>query len=181
MKKLLIGAIVGGIMVFVWQFLSWTMLNLHGSMATYTPKQDSVMSVLNSQFSEDGFYMMPGYKPGISRDNMEKQMKDMDGKPWAQVYYHKAMKVNMVSNMGRGLVVNMVMVALLCWVLLKFNAPGFGTILIASLLTGFIGFLNIAYTYHIWYQTADTMAYFTDTLVSWGACGIWLGWWLRKK
>ncbi|HSC39881.1 MAG TPA: hypothetical protein VLD19_18490 [Chitinophagaceae bacterium] len=181
MKKLLIGAIVGGILIFLWQFLSWTILNLHGSMATYTPKQDSVMNYLNTQFSEDGFYMLPGYKPGTTHEEMEKQMKECEGKPWVQLYYHKSMNMNMVTNMVRGLFTNIVMVALLCWLLMKINAPGFGTILIGSLLVGFIGYLNIAYTYHIWYQTADITAYLTDTLVSWGLAGVWLGWWLRRK
>jgi len=181
MKKLIVGALVGGILIFLWQFLSWGVLNLHGSMATYTPKQDSVMNYLNTQFSEDGFYMMPGYKPGTTREEMEKQMKACEGKPWVQLYYHKAMNINMVSNMVRGLFTNIVMVALLCWLLLKINAPGFGTILLGSLFVGFIGYLNIAYTYHIWYQTADITAYLTDTLVSWGLCGLWLGWWLRRK
>jgi len=180
MKKLLVGALVGGILIFIWQFFSWGLLNLHGSMQTYTPKQDSVMSYLNTQFSEDGFYFMPGYKPGTSREEMEKQMKECEGKPWVQLYYHKAMNVNMTSNMIRGLVVNLLMVALLCWILLRFNAPGFLTILLASLFVGIIGFLNFAYTYHIWYQTADVMAHFTDAIVSWGVCGLWLGWWLRR-
>jgi len=181
MKKLIIGAIVGGILLFLWQFLSWTMLNLHGSMATYTPKQDSVLNYLNTQFSEDGFYMLPGYKPGSSREEVEKQMKECEGKPWAQVYYHKAKNMNMTSNMVRGLLTNMVMVALLCWLLMKINAPGFGTILTGSLFVGLIGYFNIAYTYHIWFQTADITAYLIDTLVSWGLCGLWLGWWLRRK
>ena len=181
MKKLLIGAIVGGILIFLWQFVSWGVGNMHGAMQTYTPKQDSVMKYLSSQFSEDGFYFMPNYKPGTTREEMEKCMKENEGKPWVQLYYHKAMNINMVSNMVRGLVVNIVIVGLLCWILLRFNAPGFRLILIASLFIGLIGFLNIAYTYHIWYQTADTMAYLTDALVSWGLVGLWLGWWLRRK
>lgn len=181
MKKLLIGALVGGIIIFLCQFLSWGLLNLHGSQQTYTPKQDSVMQYLNSQFSEDGFYMMPNHKPGATREEMEKDMVAMEGKPWVQLFYHKAMNINMVSNMTRGFVIDVLTVALLCLVLARFNAPGFGTILLSSLYVGLIGFLNIAYTYHIWYQTPDVMAHFTDAIVSWGLCGIWLGWWLRRN
>jgi len=181
MKKLIVGALVGGILIFLWQFLSWTALNLHGSMATYTPKQDSVMQYLNSQFSEDGFYMMPGHKANCTREEMEKLVKEMDGKPWVQLYYHKAMNMSMTSNMVRGLFTNIVMVALLCWLLLKINAPGFSTIFIGSLVVGFIAYLNIAYTYHIWYQTADITGHLIDALASWGLCGLWLGWWLRRK
>jgi hypothetical protein len=180
MKKLLIGAIVGGILIFLWQFLSWTMLNLHRSMEAHTPKQDSVMNYLSSQFSEDGFYFMPNTAPGASHEEMEAQMKQMDGKPWVQLYYHKAMNMSMTGNMARGLIVDMLTVALLCWILMRFNTKSFLALLFGSLFAGLIGFLNIAYTNHIWFQTADLMGYFIDALVSWGLCGIWLGWWLRK-
>jgi len=181
MKKLLIGSLVGGIIIFLCQFLSWGLLNLHGSMTTYTPKEDSVLNFLNSQFSDDGFYMVPGYKPGLSHDEMEKQMKERVGKPWAQVYYHKAMNENMAGNMVRGLIVDIVMVWLLCWILRRMTAQGFGAILLTSLFTGMIGFLFFAYIYHIWFQTTDVMAHLADTVVSWGLCGMWLGWWLPGK
>jgi hypothetical protein len=181
MKKLLIGSIVGGLILFVWQFLSWGLLNLHSNMQMYTPKQDSVLQYLDSQFSEDGFYFMPGYKPGTSHEDMEKQMKAADGKPWAQVYFHKAMHEDMTTNMIKSLIGNIILVALLCWILMKFNSPGFLTILVGSLFTGIIGFINFPHTYHIWFQTSDMMAHATDTVVSFGALGIWLGWWLRRK
>ena len=85
MKKMIIGAIVGGIILFAWQFLTWGVLNLHEAQQQYTPKQDSVLAYLGTQFSEDGAYFMPNYAPGTSRDEIEKQMKAMEGKPWAQV------------------------------------------------------------------------------------------------
>ena len=48
MKKSLVGAIVGGIIIFIWQFISWGAVNLHKPAQQYTPKQDAVMAVLNS-------------------------------------------------------------------------------------------------------------------------------------
>ena len=75
MKKLIIGSIVGGIIIFLWQFISWAALNLHHASQEYTPKQDSILSYLNTQFSEDGAYLLPNYLPGTSREEMEKQME----------------------------------------------------------------------------------------------------------
>jgi len=181
MKKLLIGAIVGGILIFLWQFLSWGVLNLHKSMQSYTPKQDSVMNYLNTQFSEDGFYFMPNHKPDATHEEMENCMKESEGKPWVQLYYHKTMNMSMTNNMVRGLVVDILTVALLCWILMRFGTQSFLALLFGSLFAGLIGFLNIAYTNHIWFQTSDLMAHFTDALLSWGLCGVWLGWWLRRK
>ena len=55
MKKSLIGAIVGGIIIFIWQFLSWTLINLHKPAQQYTEKQEAVMAVLNSNLEEGGY------------------------------------------------------------------------------------------------------------------------------
>jgi hypothetical protein len=181
MKKLLVGALVGGIVIFIWQTLSWTILNLHHASQEYTPKQDSIMAYLNSQFSEDGSYLMPSFPKGTSREEMEKQMEVTKNKPWAQIQYHKSLDTNMGANIGKGIVLDIIMVALLCWILMRISAPTFGTIFIACLLTGVIVFMNSPLTIHIWYIKADVMAHFWDAVVSWGLCGIWLGWWLSRK
>jgi len=181
MKKLVIGSLVGGILIFIWQTLSWTMLNLHHANQEYTPKQDSILQYLNSQFSEDGSYFLPNYPPNTSREEMEKCMDANKGKPWVQIQYHKAMDINMTSNIVRGLIVDIIMVAFLCWILVRISPSSFGTVFIACLFTGVIVFINSPYTIHIWYPKADIMAHLTDALVSWGLCGIWLGWWLNRK
>lgn len=182
MKKTIIGAIVGGIIIFVWQFLSWGVLNLHEAQQKYTPKQDSIMAYLGTQLSDDGAYMMPNYAPGTSRDEMEKEMKAMEGKPWAQVVYHKSMPGmdKMFMNMARSLLVDVFVVWLLCWLLVKIPSASFGTIFLGSIGTGIIVFLNAPYTLHIWYDSFDLMAHFVDALVSWGVTGLWLGWWLSR-
>ena len=183
MKKTIVGAIIGGIIIFIWQFLTWGLLNLHEGQQKYTPKQDSVLNYLSTQFTEDGAYMMPTFAPGTPREEMEKQMKAMEGKPWAQVVYHKKMDGmdKMYMNMGRSLVVDIFIIWLLCWLLAKIPSPSFSTIFLGTLGTGIIVFLNAPYTLHIWYGSFDLMAHFTDALVSWGVTGLWLGWWLRRK
>lgn len=183
MKKMIIGAVVGGIILFAWQFLTWGALNLHEKQQQYTPKQDSILAYLGTQFSEDGAYFMPTFKPGTSNSEMEAQMKAMEGKPWAQVVYHKKMDGmdKMFMNMGRSLVVDMVVIWLLCWLLTKISVPSFGTVFMGTLGTGLIVFLNAPYVMHIWYGSFDLMAHFTDTLVAWGVTGLWLGWWLTRK
>ena len=86
----------------------------------------------------------------------------------------------MVMNMVRGLIVNIVIAWLLCWIVLRMNHRFFGSVLTAALVVGIIVFLNSAYTMHIWYQSFDLMAHFADAIVSWGLAGLWLGWWLTK-
>jgi hypothetical protein len=183
MKKTIIGVLVGAIILFIWQFLSWAALNLHGAQQKYTPKQDTVMAFLQTQFSEDGAYMMPNFAPGTPREEVEKQMKGMEGKPWAQVVYHTSRPGmnTMFMNMARGLAVNIVIIWLLCWLLGKINAPSFGTVFMGTLGTGIITFLHGPYTMHIWYDSFDLMIHLLDAVVAWGVTGLWLGWWLTRK
>ena len=181
MQKTIIGAIVGGIIIFAWQFLSWTVLNLHLPANQYTANQEAIMSVLEKNLPEEGGYMIPALPPDASNEDHQKLMTEAEGKPWATIQYHKAMDTGMVMNIIRGLLTNIIMVWLFCWILMKMNAPTFGTILTASLFTGLIVFLNGPYTGSIWYDLFDIMGHFADAMVSWIACGLWLAWWLRRR
>lgn len=181
MKKIIIGSIVGGLIIFIWQFLSWTLLELHRPAHQYTPKQTEILNFLSRQFPDDGGYFLPNYPPGSSREEIEAGMAQGAGKPWAVISYHKAMNANMGMNMFRGLVVDILIVALFCWLVSKMPGARFHTILLASLATGFIVFLNVPYTMHIWYETFDLYADLADALVAWGLTGLWLGWWLTRQ
>jgi len=180
MKKLIIGSIVGGLLIFIWQTLSWTVLQLHDSALAYTPKQDSVMQFLSTQFSADGSYYMPRLEKTASSEEMQKHMESMKGKPYALLQYYQSYDMSMGANIAKGLVINIIMVAFLCWILMRMTGNP-GTIFTTCLFIGVIVFINSPYTGHIWYPRADIMAHFIDALVSWGLCGVWLAFYLKKK
>ncbi|HWI91481.1 MAG TPA: hypothetical protein VNT20_09410 [Flavisolibacter sp.] len=183
MKKTIIGSLVGAIIIFLWQFLSFAAVNLHKPAQQYTDKQDVIMSFLNNQGLQEGGYFMPGLPETATRSEMETAMKATDGKPWVRIEYHNKAENNtnaMIMNMVRGLLVNIVIVFLFCWLISKINNPGFGTILGGALAVGIISFLNQPYTLFIWYKSFDIWATFLDAIVMWGLAGVWLGWWLRR-
>lgn len=181
MKKWIIGALVGGIIVFAWQTLSWTVLDLHRNAQQYTPKQDSILEYLSSQFTESGDFFLPTTPVGASQEEMEKLMVESAGKPWAKVSYHTAWDASMPANILRGLLVSIIMVGFMVWILMKMGSPSFSTILISCLFAGLIGFLNFPYASYIWYQGGGIRADLLDGLLQWGLCGAWLGWWLNRK
>jgi hypothetical protein len=181
MKKLIIGSLVGGIILFLWQFLSWTVLNLHYPAHQYTPNQDAIMQTLTPQLNKDGGYIMPALPPDATMDQYEAFEKQCEGKPWAVITWHQARHMNMGLNMLRGFIVDILIIAFFCSIISRMNALNFTAILISSLFAGMIVFLNVPYTYHIWFQTYDLLAYFIDMIVGWGLCGIWLGWYYGRK
>jgi hypothetical protein len=183
MKKTIIGSIVGALIIFIWQFLSFGLINFHKAGQDYTDKQDAIMSFLNNQGLKEGGYVMPTVPSTASRDEMEKSMEATNGKPWAKIEYHNVAENSagaMTMNMVRGFLVNFVIVLLFCWMISKMTAPSFGTIATAAIVVGLIAFLNQPYTGFIWYKIFDIWAYFLDAVVAWGLTGLWLGWWLRR-
>ncbi len=178
MKKTLIGAIVGGLILFIWQFLSWAALNLHASEQAYTPNQDAIMKVLDENL-EPGQYFLPTVSPGTSAEAAQEHMTNQAGKPWAQVFYHKSYNANMGMNMTRGVLVDIIAIWMLCWIILKMGSPNMQTIVLTSVFVGLIGFISETYTNSIWFEN-HVVTSMIDAVVSYGLVGVWLGWWLRK-
>lgn len=178
MKKQIIGAIVAGLVLFIWQFLSWTVLEMHRNMQEYTPKQDEILKHLGENL-EEGFYYLPTTPYGTPTEENQKFYEESMGKPWAQIYYHKALNSNIPVNMARGLIVDIIAMYLLIWVILKMGNPSFTTILSCSVIVGLIGYITGIYVNSIWFQT-KVISDLIDSLASFGLVGLWLGWWLRR-
>ncbi len=179
MKKTIFGVLVGALILFIWQFISWGAVNLHSDMQQHTPKQTEILKYLGDNL-EEGFYMLPVSPPGTSSEDMQKQMEESNGKPWAQIYYHKAMDTSMGMNLIRGFVVDLLAVFLLVFILQKMGNASFQTIILSSLSVGLIGYLSVTYVNAIWFQT-KTLADLLDAVASWGLIGLWLGYWLRRN
>lgn len=180
-KKNIIGAIVGGIIIFLWQFISWGPGEFHYSAQQYTAHGDTILQLLGSQLQEEGGYLIPRSPQGASAEEMESQMQYSSGKPWATIAYHKSLDTAMGMNMTRGLIVNIILVMLLILGLGKFSKNNFRITLSTSLAIGFICFLNEPYTNFIWFNNFDIYASLLDAIASWGLCGIWLGWWINRS
>lgn len=180
MKKQLVATLVGGLILFIWQFLSWSMLPVHQSEYGYTPNQDKIMEALNQNLTEEGTYMLPGVPPGSSQEEAQAAMEAGAGKPWASISYHKSMNTAMGMNLVRGFVVDLLAAFLLIWLLMKVPNLTLGMAMQASVAVGIIGYLTIPYLNSIWFET-DSIGHLIDALVQWGLVGLWLGWYLPRE
>lgn len=180
MKKSLIASIVGGIIIFMWQFLSNAALDLHRSAQQFTPKQDSILQSLTQQL-EPGRYLLPTYPAGASSEEAQKASEAAIGKPWAIVELHKEWPASMTMQLIRSLLTNMVIVFLLCWIFGKGNFNSFGSIFLSTLGVGLIAFLAFPYPNYIWYETPGIWAQLNDAWIPYALTGLWLGWYLRRN
>ena len=180
-NRSIIGALVGGLILFIWQSLSQVAFNLHESDQQYTAAQDSVITNLSKHLKSPGGYMIPRLAPGQPMEAMESFTKNATGKPWAVIRFYNAYEMNWGMRLGRSLVVDILVVFLLCWIIGQLRLPTHRTILTISLFVGLIGFSSEVYLEHVWYPMFDIRIRLLDAVVSWGLCGIWLGYWLKRR
>lgn len=181
MKKILLGAVVGGVIIFIWQAVSQMALNLHEPGQQFTAKQDTILHVLAANLKEGGGYMLPRPENSSSIEEVEKFTKQIQGKPWARIVYYPSYNMNMFQSMGRGLATNIIIVFLFLTLVNRFKQKKFSQIFISALFVGIISFSNTFYTNHLWYPSYEIKADLIDALASWGLCGLWLGFLMRDR
>ena len=183
MKKWFIGSLVGAIIIFAWQMLSWMLLDIHDADARYTESQDKILTVLKESNLNDGVYMIPNVPPGSDMAAHEEVATKNNGKPWARVMYKKSYDISMTMPIIRGFLVDFFLVITLIYLLTRAGTPTSMRIFAGSVALGLFGFLWGVYTDHNWFQTpTETLkGHLIDSVAAWGICGLWLGWWLNRK
>ena len=145
----------------------------------YHPNGEAVVEALAANIEEDGSYFMPMADPTLPRAEQEAYMAKMEGKPWAIIKYRKAFSMDMSMNFVRGFLIDFIAVFLLCWILGKVNGLNMQTTVMISVAIGLIGYLSIAYLNTVWFE-GSSIPDLIDAVVSWGAVGAWLGWYLNR-
>lgn len=183
MKKLIIGSLVGAVLLFSWQSLSWTALHIHDDAYLYSSNQDSILASLSRQLPAEGQYVIPRLPPDASSEAMEKMGEQMKGKPWAVVTYHAAYKNDMTSSLIRGFLIGLVCVIIVCGVIEKLSNKSFTHIFSTVISFAIICFLYVWYHQHNWFDIPWTVlkGEMIDLFAGWGLCAAWLGWWYSKK
>ncbi len=179
MKNQLIATIVGGLLLFIWQFLSYGPLNIHGSQMSHTANQEAILEVLSANL-EDGEYFIPRKPFTAPSDEQQAYMQERVGKPWATVNYHSSMSGNSGMTLFRTLIIDLVAVFLLCWFFGKMAKLDMMTCLMGSVAVGVIGYLVNPYLDAVWFET-NSIPDLIDAVIGWGLVGGWLGWWLPSR
>ena len=80
-KALLKGCIFGGIIVFAWMIVSWTVLPWHCWSLKGIENQSAVSEALVNNTSEDGIYVIPSFC-GAEWDEMGEKVAEMEKGPF---------------------------------------------------------------------------------------------------
>ena len=185
MKKIMIASLVGAIMMFIYQALSWMVLPIHQNSLKYTPHQDSVLRVLDASIAEDGMYYVPNSAPGTSMEEQEKMREAMEGKPWAMIYFHKSHHHNMGIAMGLGFLYNFISMIIASIILQKAAASvhGFGSRWLLLMGLAVIIVLQSELMNWNWWQTPGHYLWgeVADDILAWALSGLWLAWYMGRQ
>ena len=171
MKKTLLFTLIGGIILFVWAFISFAMPNFHKAGMEYTPLQDEILTVLEKSGLEEGMYMLGQPDPELSMDEQKEAMAGYEGKPWATLNYQLENSSAMATNMVRGFIIDLIIALLFFWIIRQQKDPTLMKRVLTGVAVGFIGFLFVPYTNFIWFKEPDIWAYMLDGIVPWAIIG----------
>lgn len=182
MKRYLLGSLVGAILLFGWQSVAHMFLHYHDVAYKQVANQENVIQNFSTIFKEEGQYLIPAPDPKASQEEMEKFAEGMKGKPWAMVIYHPTSETNMGTAVLRSFCTAFLSVLIFIWILGKSQDSG-TSIFLKSLALGFIMFMFVWYNQNIWMHVPwDVIkGELIDLLIGWGLCGVWLGWFLKRR
>ena len=176
MKNPIVYTLVGGLVLFVWQFLSFAAINLHGEAQTYTEKDQQILEFLDSIDLEPGMYALGAPSDAERTDPalQEAYLERMEGQSWAQLNYQAAWSNDMTGNLLRSLVMNLLTAFLLFWMMKNLADPTLARRVMLAVFVGWAGFMFFPYSNFIWYKKPDIWAHLIDGTVPFALLG-WLG------
>ncbi|HYM82093.1 MAG TPA: hypothetical protein VEY91_11880 [Candidatus Limnocylindria bacterium] len=191
MKRVLLGGILAGGVVFVWGFIGHALLPLGTVGIQSLPAEETVLPVLQQRLKEPGFYFFPAMPASAT---MTAEQREQAQKQWAEkirqgprgiLVYHPAGAEPMSTRQLGGELVTNVLGGLIAAILLSMAAvslASFASRLMFVTLLGLFASLAIEMSYWIWYSfpTAYTVAQTADQVIGWFLAGIPLAAIIRK-
>ncbi|TKR33277.1 hypothetical protein FCE95_02920 [Luteimonas gilva] len=185
--RLLIAAIVGGIVMFVWQAVAHMALPLgEMGMKTASGQETAIAALQASATDGGGVYMLPGMSPEQWADEKARMafQEQYKSSPYAFVVYKpegNPALVDMVPNLIKQFVTDFIAAFVAAWVL-ALGAFGFGKrVLIAGAL-GLFAWLTISVPYWNWYlfPVDFTVGALLEQVIGWLLAGAAIAGWLGR-
>ena len=178
-QKILVGALLAGLVVFVWEFFFHVLSPLGTVGVSGLPAEEAVLESLRSNLPEAGLYIFPGQLD----DDMDTVVEKYQRGPVGLLVYKPGGGSAMDPvQLGRQLVLDVLAGALLAWLLVSVGAKlrasiayGAGVGVFAVLVYGVPqwNWYNFPMTY--------TLASGADIIIGWTLGGAVLGWWLNRR
>lgn len=183
--RVIIAAILGGLVMFMWSAASHMGLGLFDSSVKQVPNETAVMAAMKDNITEPGFYFIPGMD--MTKSPSEQEMaayaaKHKEGPTATLIYQPTGSDMISPKQLGTELGSN-IAAAFVAALILSFAAVGFVRGVVISTLIGLTGWLSINASYWNWYQfpTSFVTAELIDQVVGWLLSGLVLAIIMKRR
>ena len=171
MGRLFTGAFVAAILVFVWGYVSHSVLPIKEDVFLQLPEEDAIIGALRGSVSEPGMYYFPGFDR--SRELTDEETAVFEAKYDAGprgviVFDTKGGKPISPKRLGIEFASNL-LAALVAGIILSMSAAGFVGRVAIVMLMGVFAWLSISVSYWNWdgFSDAFTLMDAIDQVGGW--------------
>ncbi|MFL6373905.1 MAG: hypothetical protein ACJ73D_04475 [Pyrinomonadaceae bacterium] len=185
MLRVILAAILGGVVMFAWGAFSHMVLNLEGSMIHQIPNEAAVVAAMKDNINEDGVYALPGVD--MTRQPTPEEMNAWSAKyeagPTAMLFYHTRGTDVFTPHQFFVQFGADFLAALFGSVILFLAAVSWGRGVIISALIGLGGWCALEIPYWDWYrfQWEFIRADLIDQVAAWFLAGLVMAFILRVR
>jgi hypothetical protein len=191
MKRILLAAILGGLILFVWMFVAHEVLGLGEIGVGEIPNEAVVLSAMRGAIPEAGFYIFPGFGLGPKptgeqrKAAMPEYMKKYEQSPHGILVYHPPSgPFRFGTSLGREFGLNVLQALLAAW-LLSCAASGRGYAARVGLVAvaGVLAAISTNVEYWNWYEFPGnyTAAYMTTQILGFALAGLVIAAFVKNK
>lgn len=183
MKKIILAAVVGGLILWVWGFLAWAVLPLHNATMRAFPDEMAAMDQFRRELPGPGVYVFPmmpdpssAADPAVTDAAMTEYTARYASGPTGWLFYDPAGKDPfMVNQLIAGFFIFAAAAGLVAWLLSRSTAAA-GSFLSRVAFCGVIGLLIAVGTHLSAWNWMDhpfdwTRAMMIDSIVAWLLAG----------
>ena len=180
-KTIAVGAVLGGIVLFVWSAISWMALPWHNMTFASFADEEAVTAVLFENASGPGVYLLPN-PHAEGRNPSEEEMAAMMKQPFLYGSVQPGGAPPMGRAMGFSFLGNVLAAGLMTWLLLQTKGKTFVQKVKFVKLTALFAALVAVLPNWIWwgYPAAFIAVTFLDLMIGWGLAGAAIAWATRK-
>lgn len=183
MNKIIIPSLLAAIVIFIWSFISWSVIGWHMVDLNNIPDESLALS-MKENMTEKGIYLYPGFPPEGTEANDVWTQKHLAGPLMFMVYDPAGSDPMEPMAFVKGFVLNFItafMAAVLLFMTLAQNPSFWRRVTFVVLLGLFAGFVYPFSEWNWWrFPLGYTLVNVADGVLTWFFAGIVLAWRIKQ-
>lgn len=162
MAKPIIGAVLGGIVVFIWSALSWMVIPWHEATMSHFKNDKAVSEVVSANAEKSGVYFSPSDENSVAAG------------PLVYAAVRREGMTSMAKPMTTGILIDILCAGIVTWLLLQTTGKSyFGRVCFVAVVALAIGLFERLGDLNWWgFPPAYTLVLIADLVIGWFLAGL---------